>query len=181
MAAGRRLFGARGYADVGTPELAREAGVTRGALYHQFADKKSLFAAVVEAVEADLTDQIATRVAESGVTQPLTALRAGADAWLDAAADPVVQRILLLDAPVVLGPEAWREIALRYGLGLTEGLLQAGMDSGDLAVQPLRPLAQILIGALDEAALLIAHADDPSQARRDVETVVTTLLDGLRA
>src|SRR3954452_11958245 len=80
--AARRLWAERGYADVGTPEIAKEAGVTRGAMYHQFADKATLFAAVVDAVDGDVTQRIAERVATSGAADPGAALRAATDAWL---------------------------------------------------------------------------------------------------
>ena len=101
--AGRRLFGERGYAAVGTEELVRAAGVTRGALYHQFRDKADLLDAVYNVVEAEITEQIATGALASGATDPLAALRAGARAFLDACAAPEVERIVLLDAPAVLG------------------------------------------------------------------------------
>src|SRR3954468_20039951 len=83
IAAARPLFAARGYADVGTPEIAEAAGVTRGALYHQFADKTALFAAVTEAVEADVTARLVAEVAAAGHTDPLAALHGAVDAWLD--------------------------------------------------------------------------------------------------
>ena len=96
------------------------AGVTRGAMYHQFADKQDLFAAVFEAVEAELTARIDAVVSESGRTDPLELMHLGARAWLDACADPEVHRIVLIEAPAVLGWERWREIGLRYGMGLVQ-------------------------------------------------------------
>src|SRR5215472_9342458 len=113
----RALFGARGYAGVGTEEIVRAAGVTRGALYHQFRDKADLFAAVAEEVEAEIADRIAAGAA-GAAADPLAGLRTGARLFLDACAEPDVERIILLDAPAVLGWEAWRDLAGRYGLGL---------------------------------------------------------------
>src|SRR5215471_3698555 len=105
VTAARALFGARGYADVGTEEIVRAAGVTRGALYHQFRDKADLFAAVAEEVEAGIAEGIAdTAGAEA---DPVGALRTGARLFLDACAEPEAERIILLDAPAVLGSEAW--------------------------------------------------------------------------
>src|SRR5215469_8264858 len=105
----RRLFAERGYSEVGTEEIVRAAGVTRGALYHHFAGKTQLFEAVYEQVERELVEDIAATVATSA-SDPLDALRAGANAFLEACEDPAIQRIALLDAPSVLGWERWREV-----------------------------------------------------------------------
>jgi AcrR family transcriptional regulator len=173
----RTLFAERGYAAVGTEEIVRAAGVTRGALYHQFRDKAALFEAVVEQVEAETT----ARVADEAVTAtgPLEALRAGARAFLTICADPGIERILLLDAPAVLGWERWREIGLRHGLGLVTGVLTAGMETGTIARQPVAALAHLLIGALDEGAMLVARAEDRGAARGEVDAVIDRLIDGL--
>ena len=178
VSAARALFGARGYADVGTEEIVRAAGVTRGALYHQFRDKADLFAAVAEQVEAEITERIAAGAAEAAA-DPLDALRAGARLFLDACAEPDVERIILLDAPSVLGWEAWRDLAGRYGLGLVQLALQAAMDAGAIVQQPVVPLAHILIGALDECALYIARAGDPAAAREQCAAIFDRILRGI--
>src|SRR5712692_10647754 len=150
VTAARALFGTRGYAGVGTEEIVRAAGVTRGALYHQFRDKADLFAAVAEEVEAEIAGRIATGAAAAGAeADPLQVLRAGARLFLDACAEPEVERIILLDAPAVLGWEAWRDLYARYGLGLVQLGLQSAMESGAIVRQPVTPLAHALIGALD--------------------------------
>ena len=159
--AARPLFAEHGYGGVGTETIVRAAGVTRGALYHQFADKTELFAAVFEAVEEDIGARIGKVVAASGSTDPIEAMRTGAAAWLDACAEPEVQQIVLLDAPAVLGWERWREIGMRYGMGLVEAVLGQAMEVGSVRRQPLRPLAHVLVGAMDEAALYVARAEDP--------------------
>jgi AcrR family transcriptional regulator len=176
VGAARPLFAERGYAGVGTEEIVRAAGLTRGALYHQFRDKQELFAAVFEQVEAEVTQGTAQAAAASGTTDPLAALRIGADAWLEACTEPEVRRIVLLDGPAVLGWERWREIGMRYGLGLVEGALQAAVDAGRLEPQPVRGLAHVLIGAIDEAALYVATADDQEAARAEVGAVLDRLL-----
>jgi len=181
VSAARELFGERGYAAVGTEEIVQRARVTRGALYHHFDGKEGLFGAVVEIVEAELTQRIGEQVAQKAAADPLAALRAGADAFLDASAEPEVQRIIMLDAPSVLGWEQWREIAERYGLGLVIAVLAAAMDAGALTRRPVRPLAHILIGAIDEGAMLVARADDDGQTRREVGETIEALLSGLRA
>jgi AcrR family transcriptional regulator len=179
ISAARRLWGLRGYAEVGTPEIATAAGVTRGAMYHQFADKAALFSEVVEAVEQDVMARMATLVAESGATTPADAIRAAVDAWLEVSGDPEVRQLILLDAPSVLGWAAFRDVAQRYSLGMTEQLLTEAMRSGQLAQQPVRALAHVLIGALDEAAMAIATADDPKRARRETEEVLHRLIDAM--
>jgi AcrR family transcriptional regulator len=181
VAAARPLFAAEGFGGVGTERIVREAGVTRGALYHQFADKTELFAAVFEDVERDVTQRIGAAVAASGVTDPLDAMVAGAHAWLDACGDPEVQRIVLLEAPAVLGWARWREIGLRYGAGLVEALLAHAIEVGRIPEQPVTPLAHVLIGALDEAALYVAQAEDPAVAAAEVRAIVGRLIAALAA
>lgn len=179
--AARPLFATRGFAGVGAEEIVRAAGVTRGALYHQFAGKEGLLEAVYEQIEQELLERIGSRMAQAGVTDPLVALAAGAEHFLEACVEPEVHRIILLDAPSVLGWERWREIGWRYGMGLTEGTVQAAIDAGRIAPQPARPLAHLLLGALDEAALYVARAADRDAARREMGAAITALLDGLRA
>ncbi|MET0326328.1 MAG: TetR/AcrR family transcriptional regulator, partial [Ilumatobacteraceae bacterium] len=171
VAAARTLFAEHGFADVGTERIARAAGVTRGALYHQFDDKTELFAAVLEAVEGDVMGRLVAVVdaaAASGATDPVGLLVTGIDGWLDSCADPEVQRIVLVDGPAVLGWERWREVGERYGMGLVATLLTELMDAGAIDRQPVEPLAHVLIGALDEAALYVARAPDPDTARAEV-------------
>lgn len=181
ISAARQLWGERGYADVGTPEIAGAAGVTRGAMYHQFADKAALFLAVVEVVEQDVMARLATEVASSGASTPADAIRAAVDAWLEVSGDPEVRQLILLDAPSVLGWAGFRDVAQRYSLGMTEQLLAEAIKAGQLARQPVRALAHVLIGALDEAAMVIATAEDPKKARREIRQVLRRLIDAMLA
>jgi AcrR family transcriptional regulator len=148
-------------------------------MYHQFADKAALFSEVVEAVEQDVMARMATVVAGSGATTPADAIRAAVDAWLEVSGDPEVRQLVLLDAPSVLGWAAFRDVAQRYSLGMTEQLLTEAIRAGQLPRQPVRPLAHVLIGALDEAAMAIATADDPKRARRETEEVLHRLIDAM--
>lgn len=179
ISAARQLWGERGYADVGTPEIAGAAGVTRGAMYHQFADKAALFLAVIEVVEQDVMARLATEVASSGASTPADAIRAAVDAWLEVSGDPEVRQLILLDAPSVLGWAGFRDVAQRYSLGMTEQLLAEAIKAGQLARQPVRALAHVLIGALDEAAMVIATAEDPKKARREIRQVLRRLIDAM--
>jgi AcrR family transcriptional regulator len=179
LAAARALFAERGYAGVGTEEVVRRAGVTRGALYHYFRDKQDLFRAVFEQTEAEIMQTIIARV--EGLTDPMEELAVGVRAFLDACDDPTLMRIGLRDAPGVLGWEEWREIGNRHGLGLITGALSWAMDEGQIAHADVRTLGHLLLAALAEASLLIASADDHRAAREDVEGTLMLLLDGLRA
>ena len=178
IGAARKLFGKRGYAAVGTEEIASAAGLTRGALYHHFNGKQELLEAVYEQVEGELTQRIAEE-ALSG-PDPMAAMRAGARMVLELAQEPEVARIVLLDAPAVLGWERWREIAADYGLGLVEATLVAAMEAGQIAKGPAKPLAHLLMGSLDEAAMLVARADDPEATKAEVAAMLDRLIDGLQ-
>jgi AcrR family transcriptional regulator len=181
VAAARPLFAADGFAAVGTEAIVRTAGVTRGALYHHFADKTELFAAVVDEIEAELVEQIAAHVDvdSTALTDPRRMLARGIDSWLEVSTRPEVQRIVLLDAPGVLGWERWRRTGLKYGLGLVEATLQDLVDADALAPQPVRPLAHLIVSAIDEAALYVAQSPDPAAARTEMRTALQRLLGGL--
>lgn len=174
--AARRLWGARGYAEVGTPEIAEAAGVTRGGMYHQFADKPALFLAVLEEIETELIARLAAAVAAAAPKTPADALYVAADTWLEIAREPEVRQLVLLDAPSVLGWDGFRAISQRYALGTTEQLLQAAIDARQLKPQPVRPLATVMLAALDEAAMSIAASEEDEA---DVRTVVHNLIEGL--
>ena len=148
-------------------------------MYHQFADKAALFLAVVEEVESDLTRRLAEGVAASSPASPAAALNAAIDAWLEACSEAEVRQLILLDAPVVLGWDVFRDVALRHGLGLTEALLQAAMDEGQLPALPKRALAHILIGALEEAAMMVAMAQDQQLSKAEAGEVLHAMLAGL--
>jgi len=181
IAAARRLFGAEGFAEVGAERITREAGMTRGALYHQFANKADLFAAVLDQVEAEIAERVTAAVAGLDPADTTGMLLAGADAWLDASSEPDLQRIVLLDGPSVLGWDRWREICLRHTVGLIAALLQDGIDRGSLPPQPVQALTHVLVGAVDEAALYIAQAQDGAAARADMDLVIRRLTLALAA
>jgi AcrR family transcriptional regulator len=176
ISAARGLFGERGYAEVGTEEIVRAAGLTRGALYHHFGGKQDLLEAVYEEIEAETTQQVAKVVLGSEMTSPLAAMRAGIEVFLESCAEQEVQRIVLHDAPAVLGWERWREIAAANGLGLIEASLVAAIDAGEIRPLPVRAMAHLLLGALDEAAMLIARSEDPEE-RAEVTAVLLALLE----
>jgi AcrR family transcriptional regulator len=178
VAAARQLFTDRGYAATSTTEIADRAGVTRGALYHHFAAKDDLFGAVFEQLEAEVAEHVA-REALTGA-DPLEQLRLGCRAFLDVCLDPAVQRIVLLEGPAVLGWETWQEIEERYGYGLVVAGVETAIAAGLVETQPVEPLAHVLFGALAQAGMVVARADDPGAARTEMEAAMDRLLDGLR-
>jgi AcrR family transcriptional regulator len=181
IVAARRLFAAEGFADVSTDAIVAAAGVTRGALYHQFADKTALFDAVLEAVEADIARRLADAVAEAGVSDPVEALKHAVRTWLDICVEPEIHRIALIDGPSVLGWTHWREVCQRHVFGLVQALLSQGIELGRIRALPVRPLAHVLMGAGDEAALYVAEAADHAQARAEMVVVIDQLIAGVTA
>ncbi len=179
ITAARRLWGERGYAEVGTPEIAEAAGVTRGAMYHQYADKAALLRAVIEAMDVEIIARIEALVAAAQPKTPADTMHAMANAWLDIAAEPEVRRLMLVDAPSVIGWAEYREMSQSNSVEAAEQLLNAAIEAGQLRPQPLRPLALVLLGAFEEAATYMARAEDPEQAREEVRAVVRDLIDGL--
>jgi AcrR family transcriptional regulator len=164
-------------AGVGAEEIVHAAGVTRGALYHHFGGKPGLSEAVYRQIEMELTEEIAAGALRG--SDPLEAMRVAIGMFLDACLEPDVQRIVLLDAPAVLGWERWREIAADYGLGLIELSLRSAIEAGQIAEQPVKPLAHLLLGGLEEAAMLVARAEDPKAATAEVTATFDRLLDAL--
>lgn len=177
IAAARRLFTAKGYEGVSAEEIVREAGVTRGALYHHFGGKAELLEAVYERLEAESTERVAHIVLDSDLHSPVEAMKAGIEAFLDECAEPELRQIALHDAPAVLGWDRWREIGAANGLGLIEASLAAAIEAGEIRKLPVGPTAHLLLGALDEAAMLVARSDDPA-SRAEVTAVLVALLDG---
>jgi AcrR family transcriptional regulator len=178
LAAARRLFVAKGYHATGTEEIVAEAGVgTRGALYHHFADKQALFLAVFEAIEEEL---VGSANAGAYPDDAFGQLRAGLLAFLDASLTLEVQRVLLLDGPAVLGWQTWRSLEEKYGLGAIQALLSRAVEEGSIRQQPLGVLSHLLLATVDEAALYIANAADPTTARTEAADAVDGLLSGIR-
>jgi len=174
----RKLFAERGYADTATEEIVKRARVTRGALYHHFKDKQDLFKAVL--VEEQVRLAALSAEAASKETDPWRALLLASEAFMDACLEPAVQQIVLIDAPAVLGAQGWREFDESYYLAGVKIGIQASIDAGIIAPQPVDPLAHIILGSFNEAAQLIAHAKDRKAARREVSEVTSRLLNGLR-
>jgi len=173
IAAARRLFTEKGYAATGTPELVEAAGVTRGALYHHFADKQALFAAVVESESVAVAAEI--EVAAPASLEPVAALVEGSMAYLRAMAAPGRTRLLLLDGPAVLGRSAMDEIDARHGNRTLREGLAAAMRAGAIRRLPLGPLTSMLGAMLDRAALDCETGGGEAESRQVVEALFAGL------
>jgi AcrR family transcriptional regulator len=178
--AARELFARSPYADVGTEEIVRRARVTRGALYHHFADKRDLFRAVHEQMEEELVETIGAELVAAAASDPVEALRVGVRSFLDACTEPSFARITLVDAPAVLGWEEWRRIDEKHALRLVLAGLEGAMDAGAMRRQPVRPLAQLMLATMGEAGLVVANSTDPATTRVEIEAALMAWLDGLR-
>jgi AcrR family transcriptional regulator len=171
------LFAAHGYEDTSIEDVLVAAGVSRGALYHHFAGKDALFEAVVESVEARITAELSVKT--SGVRDAVDAMRVAALGWIEMARDPVIQRIILLDAPSVLGVGRWHDPDQQQALASTKALLQVISDEGRLAPELVTAFAHMILGAIDEIAMAIALADDPDAALASGRTAVEEFLHRL--
>ena len=173
----QQRFAAAGFASASIEEIAASAGMTKGALYHHFADKKALFAEVFEKIQQRL---IEAAVAGSRGSNSLQRLKSGCRAFLEASLEPAAQRIAMCEAPAALGWETWHEIDLRYGVGLIERQLRAAMSEGLIAERPPETLARLLFGAICEGARAIAAASDQKKTFKNVVQEIDELIDGLQ-
>lgn len=170
----RERFSAEGFAAASVDDIARRAGVTRGAVYHHYDGKPALF----RAVAAQLQSEIAARVvaAAEQETDAAAQLRAGSHAFLDAITDDRAARVLLVDAPAVLGWAQWRELdAAASGRELREAVEALGTVPPDL----VDAVSQQLSGAMNEAALRLADRPDDVAARDCAHRALDLLLDAV--
>lgn len=170
------LFGSRGFTATSVEDIAREARVTTGALYHHFPTKAAVFEAVFEQVHRDLVT--ASGQAAAGASDAIELLAAGFGAFLDKALEPEVQRIIITDAPAVLGLARFVELDERYAFAATVAALEAANESGILQVDDPPTLARLLLGALVRGGLLIASSTEPEDTRDAVARTLRSLIAG---
>jgi AcrR family transcriptional regulator len=180
LVAARGLFAERGYAAVELADIAQRADVSTEQVQRLYpGGKEELFAAVVVSVSAETAQRV--RMAARLGNGPWEALERGITAFLDASVSTEVRQILLRDGPAVLGGEVWRAIDSDYAVGLLEAALEDAIAAGELTPQPTRAAAYVVVGALEDAAMTIAAAEDPPSARAEMGRMVERLLAGLRA
>ena len=185
VAAGRLLFGRDGYAVTSVDDLAREARVTTGALYHHFPGKAALFEAVFERVHLDLLQASAMASASAlpdrGPSAGVEWFAAGFDAFLGAMLEPDVRQIVITDAPAVLGLARFTELDERLAFpAIAEGL-RAADAAGTLRVEDPETLTRLLFGACTRGAMLIASSADPRATRDAVAASLRAMISGFAA
>jgi AcrR family transcriptional regulator len=175
--AGRRLFGRQGFAATSVEDLAEEARVTTGALYHHFPSKTALFESVFEDVHHDLLD--ASAQAAEGAPGNVEFLSRAFESFLDAVLEPAVQRIVIIDAPAVLGLARFTELDERYAYAEIVAVIEAAVAQGELRVEDPETLTRLLLGALTRGGMLIANSDQPRVTRDAVAKAMRALLGSL--
>ena len=174
----RKLFAQKGYSGANTNELVERARVTKGALYHHFANKRELYQAVIEDIERELVERLEEAATAAGKGRDAwERLSAMCRAYLDACREPALARMLVLEAPVVLGWKTWCNLEQKYEVAAFARCLG---EAGALQ-EPPETLAQVILGALTTGARVIATATDPELARADVQKTIDRLLAGLRS
>jgi len=176
LATARALFAAKGYAATGTEDVVAQANVTRGALYYHFKDKQALFEAVVEQVGQEVLAAIERAAVKAA--SPVDALVKGSHAFLDACLQPDTRQIYLIDAPSVIGWTRWREIDARHGMGS----LRMGIEAALAALPRSQKLSAdaltyLLSGAMNEAALWLAEAENEQAARKAADAALKRILE----
>ncbi len=176
IATARRLFGEKGFAATSTEEILGEAEVSRGALYHHFSTKTDLFQAAFEAVEDELTAKLLEIATAGGQTDPIRILEVGFGAFLDQCLNPEVQRIVMLDGPTVLGWDTWHELDERYAFGTVKAVLTVAAEMGRIDSAAIDPLSHLLVGAIMQAGMVVARADDADTAKRAMADAFARLI-----
>ncbi|KAA2264341.1 TetR/AcrR family transcriptional regulator [Solihabitans fulvus] len=172
------LFTKRGYAGTSLDEVAKRARVTKGALYHHFSGKQALFEAAFDAVEAKVMGRLGEIVTAPG--DPWETAMAGLRAYIQVCLESSYQRIVIHEAPVVMGWERWREAEEHFSFGVLRAAIELLVDAGEIEVVSVEITTRLLFGALSTAATMIASASDPKKTSADVVASLTRVVHGLR-
>jgi AcrR family transcriptional regulator len=178
LAVAKELFAERGYSAVSTEDIVRGARVSRGALYHHFRDKRDLFRAVFERVDHELVADLSNT---EEVSDPWERFTARWSKFLDACVnDRAAQRIVFVEGPAILGWSEWRSLDAGHALAAVRDALEDAMNAGVMRRRPVDPLAQIFLGALNEAGMVVANSRDQDAARTAVAETLAYIVDSLR-
>ena len=172
------LFTERGYSGTSLDEIAKRARVTKGALYHHFSGKQALFEAAFDAVETRVMGHLGEIV--TGPGDPWQTAMAGIEAYVKVCLEPSFQRIVIHEAPVVMGWEEWRRCEERYSFGVLQAAIRSLIDAGEIEDMPVEITTQLLFGALSAGAQAIANAAEPERAGEQVARAVVRVVAGLR-
>lgn len=174
----QKHFADLGYSGVSTETMLGEAGLTRGALYHHFGNKQGLFEAVVKHIQTELVEAVLVNSRKEA--DPWKSFIAGCNAWLEQATKPETQKILLIDAPSVLGWERWQKLDGEAGARLLREGIQSLKKAGLIKMTSEDALLHLLNGAMNEAALWVAQSSKPKQALKEAKVTLAALLEGIR-
>jgi AcrR family transcriptional regulator len=172
----RKHFARDGYSRAEIARIAADAGVSTGAIYHHFANKKALFQAVAEELEAEV---LAAAIV-AGEVEPWGRLRTGFEKLIDVCASHEVQRIIFVEAPQVVGPDAWRKIELRFAFGALRSVLASLIADHIIKPYPVDLVARTLLALLREASAEVARSKRDPKTRAQIADLVAGILDALR-
>jgi AcrR family transcriptional regulator len=172
------LFTKRGYAGTSLETIVKRARVTKGALYHHFSGKQALFEAAFDQVETAAMDRLTAVVGGGGPAWERA--MAGIQAYVRVCLEPAYQRIVIHEAPVVMGWERWREAEERFSYGLVRATVEALVDAGEIERLPVEVTARILFGALSAGAEAIASSADPKKTGAEVTRTIVAVMSGMR-
>lgn len=176
--AAMRLFGETGFEKVRVGDIAAEAGVAKGAVYHHFPTKEAIFEAVFEEVAASLARSLVSGAKRAA--DPLDAIIAGVRGYFKACSEGPTRQIILKDGPAILGWARWRELDQRHFGGTIPQAIELAMGQGIVAQQPLDPLSRLIVGAVTEGAMVVATSNAPSAEIRRYLQAFRELLYGLK-
>lgn len=175
----KKVFARDGYAKASLAEIVDKANVTTGAIYHHFNGKKGLFIAVAEHLEQAILDEVATATQTS--KSPWDTFESSILNTLEVCARPDIQQIVFRDAPTVVGVKEWREIEIKYAFGLMRTTIALLAEEGIINAPNPDLLAQVLLGAIMEAAHSVARADDKTLTLKQAKTTIRTILGALKS
>lgn len=179
LKAAQKLFAARGFDETSIDDIAAGAGVAKGAVYHHFDSKEEIFTKALEAVQAELASQPPPPTVLK-MTDPLDQIAALVLRYLIAANEPEFRQILLIDGPVVIGWQKWREIDDRYFGAGTKTAIQSILGN-DAPPARVEALAHLFMGAIMEACLVCAKSREPKKNARELSSALRLMLEGIRS
>lgn len=172
------LFTRNGYASTSLDAIVKRARVTKGALYHHFSGKQALFEAAFNQVETRTMTQL--KKAIDSEASPWERALKGVQEYINVCLDPTYQRLVIREAPVVMGIERWREAEEHFSFGIVRSVLEQLIAAGELGDIPIEVTARMMFASLSAGATIIAEASDPKKAGAEVFTALIHMIEGIR-
>jgi AcrR family transcriptional regulator len=172
------LFTKNGYAGTSLDAIVKRARVTKGALYHHFSGKQALFEAAFNQVETKAMTQLSKTIDGGG--SPWERALEGVQEYINVCLDPTYQRLVIREAPVVMGIERWREAEEHFSYGIVRDVLEQLIEAGELGDIPVEVTARMMFASLSAGANIIAEASDPKKASAEVFAALIHMIEGIR-